>query len=412
MQIICGQPLPFGGVPTTGAGLRAWSLGEGLKAQGCDVVYSLPMDVVAHIPEPPAEITDAAFDYHELDRAIEKQAPSVIVLQGWTWANLLTESEDIPVAVDLTGPYLIESLYSQVEDQQMMPFLKLQALGKADYTTCAGEVQRHYFLPWLHMSGHDVKNDVCPAIPMSLDPDTPEPLESPEEPVFVYGGIFLPWQDPTLVLKRVIQKIDERQSGRLLVFAGPHPTFPFPTGTTPEIIETLRSHPRVEFAGVVPFEDLTRRSKSGSIFIDLMARNVERELAFTTRTVVALWCGLPVLYNDYSELSAYIADYDAGWTTDPGNTDDIDRILNTVFDKPDDMQQKSRNAQRMIREKLNWTTTVAPLAEFCHNPFKRPAGNRLLNQTISPLDDRFCRMLIKMKKSSLYSGLKRIKKRV
>ncbi|SVC52093.1 uncharacterized protein METZ01_LOCUS304947, partial [marine metagenome] len=38
VQVICGQPLPLGGVPSTGAGLRAWAFGEGLKAQGCDVV--------------------------------------------------------------------------------------------------------------------------------------------------------------------------------------------------------------------------------------------------------------------------------------------------------------------------------------------------------------------------------------
>ena len=411
VQVICGQPLPLGGVPTTGAGLRAWSLGEGLKANGCDVVYSLPKDVVEHIPHPTDTLRSAAFDYHQLDKAIEGVSPTVVVTQGWTWANLLTERPEVPVAVDLTGPYLVESPFSQVEDQERMPFLKLQALGKADFVTCAGKVQRNYFLPWLHLAGHDIRTECCPAIPMSLGPDMPD-KEDGEEPVFLYSGIFLPWQDPSTALECLIRKIDERDTGRLVIFAGPHPTSPFPTGETPEIMEKLRSHPRVEFTGVVPYEELTERARSCSVSLDLMTRNVERELAFTTRTVVALWCGLPVLYNDYSELTAYIGDYDAGWTADPSDDVIISETLDRIFDYPDEVSQAGRNAQRLVREELNWENTVAPLAEFCHHPEKRKGGFNLLRQTISPMDDRICRSMIHLKQSSLYEGIKNFKKKL
>ncbi|MEE2709748.1 MAG: glycosyltransferase family 4 protein [Gemmatimonadota bacterium] len=410
VQVICGQPLPLGGVPSTGAGLRAWSFGEGLKAQGCDVVYSLPKDVVTHIPEPSEAIQKAAFDYHALEHAIERVDPSVVVLQGWTWANLLKEKPDIPVVVDLTGPYLVESLFSMVEDQRMMPFAKLQALQKADFVTCAGDVQRRYFLPWLLLAGHDIREDACPVIPMSLSPDLPTP-RTPDEPVFLYSGIFLPWQDPSHALERVIEILDERQAGKLLIFAGPHPTYQFPTGNTPAVIERLRTHPRVEFIGVVPFETLTEHSLDCSVSIDLMARNVERELAFTTRTVVAMWCGLPVLYNDYSELSSYIDRYQAGWTVSPDDTAEIDLVLNSVFDKPDQIYTFGQHARRLVRDRLNWKKTVLPLAEFCHAPSKRVRGSSILDQTISPLDDRFCRLMVDVKHSSLYRSLKNLKNR-
>ncbi len=410
VQVICGQPLPLGGVPSTGAGLRAWSLGEGLKAQGCDVVYSLPKDVVAHIPEPSEGIREAAFDYHALDGVVERVNPSVVVFQGWPWANLLTEKPDIPVAVDLTGPYLVESLFSMVEDQRMMPFAKLQALQKADFVTCAGDVQRRYFLPWLLLAGHDIREDACPVIPMSLSPDLPTP-RTPDEPVFLYSGIFLPWQDPSHALERVIEKLDERQAGKLLVFAGPHPTYQFPAGKTPSVIERMRTHPRVEFIGVVPFETLTERSLECSVSIDLMARNVERELAFTTRTVVAMWCGLPVLYNDYSELSYYIDRYQAGWTLSPNDRAGIDQVLNSVFDRPDRVNTLGQHARQLVNDRLNWEKTVLPLAEFCHAPSKRTRGTSILDQTISPLDDRICRLMIDVKHSSVYRSLKNLKNR-
>lgn len=408
VQIVCGEPLPFGGFPATGAGLRAWSLGEGLKTHGFEVVYSLPVDVVDRFPSPSPGLRSAAFEYHRLDDAIRRVNPSVVVTQGWIWANMMTARGDMPLAVDLTGPYVVESLFSRATDLQTLPFRKLAALEKADFVTCAGEVQRHYFLSWLLLGGHDIQTEACPAVPMSLSPSPPEP-EPPEEPVFVYSGLFLPWQDPTPALRRVIQKLDERGRGRLLIFGGAHPTYAFPTGATPAFIESLKSHPRVEFAGMTPYETMTERMTRCSVSVDLMPRNAERELAFTTRTVVAMWCGLPVLYNDYAELSGYIRDYQAGWTVDPDDARGMDAALNMAFDDPETVRRYGMNARRVVKEKLNWEKTVAPLAAFCRSPYKRPRHPSVLEQTITPLDDRLCRWFVTFKRSSFYRGLKKFR---
>ena len=95
-----------------------------------------------------------------------------------------------------------------------------------------------------------------------------------------------------------------------------------------------------------------------------MKRNAERELAFTTRTVVYLWCGLPVIYNDYSELSDYIREYNAGWTVDPEDRDAIRAVLKDIFEHPEQIRERSRNAQRLVQERLNWDLTIDPLCRF------------------------------------------------
>jgi hypothetical protein len=102
-----------------------------------------------------------------------------------------------------------------------------------------------------------------------------------------------------------------------------------------------------------------------------MARNPERELAFTTRTVEYLWCGLPVIYNDYAELSRYIKDYRAGWTVDPDDHDAIRAAVAEVFERPDLVCEYSHNAQRLVRERLSWDRTIGPLADFCRAPTRR-----------------------------------------
>ncbi len=410
IQVICGQPLPLPGCPTTGAGLRTWSLGEGLKQHGFEVVYSLPKDVLEKVPNPSEDLEKAAFDYHKLGDAVEKINPDVILTQGWLWANMLPDNLQAPLAVDLTGPYLLESLFSQVEDQAQMPFLKVQALRKADFVTCAGLYQKHYFLPWLLLAGHDLLHEVCHAIPMSLSPNMPTPMP-PDEPVFLYSGIFLPWQDASTVLRRLIVALDTYGRGRLIIIAGAHPTYTFPTGDMPGLIDELRQHPRVDFTDVIPFDTLVERTRSSTVCIDLMAHNPERELAFTTRTVVALWSGVPILYNNYSELSTYIRDYQAGWTLNPDDTAKIDDTLNFIFEQPDQVHSYGQNAQRLVHECLNWERTIEPLVSFCQSPYKREQAGSHLDRMITPLDDRLWRSAIQLKNSSAYHVLKDIKRR-
>lgn len=407
--MISGQPLPIGGGPATGAGLRAWSLGQGLEARGFEVIYSLPTDVVARIPSPPQSIRETAFEYHRLDDTINRIAPTVVLLQGFPLANLMSDRPDLPLAIDLNGPFLIENLFSRIEDTSMMPFRKLKAFQMADFITCSGEVQRHYFLSWLLLAGHDLLSSTCPSIPVSLNPDLPAP-RPPKEPTFIYGGIFLPWQDPSRGLRRIIRRLDERGRGRLVIFGGPHPSYEFPTGDMIQLVDELKTHPRVEFAGLVPHETVMARYLESTVFVELMKKNIERELAFTNRTIGALWSGLPIIYNDYSELSSYIRDYQAGWTIDPDDEAGLDAVVDEVLDCPEQIGIYQQNAQRLVRERFAWDVTIEPLAAFCRHPFKRERQPSILDQTVSPLDDRLGRMFLQLKDSGFYQGLKNIKR--
>jgi hypothetical protein len=143
-----------------------------------------------------------------------------------------------------------------------------------------------------------------------------------------------------------------------------------------------------------------------------MAHNTERELAFTTRTVVALWSGLPILYNNYSELSTYIRDYQAGWALNPDDTAKIDDTLNFIFEQPDQVRSYGKNAQRLVHECLNWERTIEPLVSFCRSPCKREQTGSHLDRMITPLDDRLWRSAIQLKNSSAYHALKGIKRRI
>ena len=54
--VISGDILPFPGLPTTGAGLRAWGLGKGLESRGHEVILGFPRLSVEYLHTIPDNI--------------------------------------------------------------------------------------------------------------------------------------------------------------------------------------------------------------------------------------------------------------------------------------------------------------------------------------------------------------------
>ena len=83
----------------------------------------------------------------------------------------------------------------------------------------------------------------------------------------------------------------------------------------------------MDIAGLVPVDELEATYTRAHVAVDLMRRNPERELAFASRTVHYLWCGLPVIHSRFSEVAALIEEYEAGWMVDPDDAAGIRAIV-------------------------------------------------------------------------------------
>jgi glycosyltransferase involved in cell wall biosynthesis len=368
VAVVSIDPLPLPGLATSGAGLRAWQLGQGLRACGHDVTFVQPEGVLRQlaVPETPGVV---GFHEPQLRERIAELAPDVVVFQHWFWVGQLGDL-DVPVALDLHGPVLLENAH---RDRAQLPALvqtKLRDLWRADFLSCAGVRQRPYFYAWMALAGYDMRADALAVIPVALDPAMPE-RNPGDEIMFVYGGIFLPWQNPALGLTTLAETLEARAQGRLKLFVGPHPVQSLPTAELDALMARLGASPRVERPGLVAHDQLIAAYLSASVAFDLMAPNPERELAFTTRTVEYLWCGLPVIYNNYAELAEYIEAYQAGWTVDPCDRAAIRRVVEQVLDAPEELARRGQNARRLISERLNWTAAIEPLDQFCRNPRRR-----------------------------------------
>ncbi|MBN1516257.1 glycosyltransferase family 4 protein [Candidatus Sumerlaeota bacterium] len=375
--VLTTEPLPLPGRSVTGAGMRAWGLAQGLRARGLDAVVAMPVPA----GDPPDAKTlqqhgAAMFKRAELNAFARKMNPSAVVLQHWGLARELGDV-DAPLAIDLAGPHLLERLYWESPDPEQDRIEKIGALSRADFVCCSGEYQRHYFLPFLSEAGWDVTlRDALPVIPYSLDPALPQAGE--RDPfTLVYGGYFLPWQDPSIALEACLEAMDEAGAGRLEFYGGMHPQLDVSGGKFEPLLERLAAHPRVTMCGPLPFDALTQRYCRAGLAVDLMARNPERELAFTTRTLVYLWCGLPVLYNDYSELSSWIERYGAGATLNPEDPAAVKRVMLEYLRDSAAWDERREAARRLMREQFDWTKTIDPLAAWCADP--KPRANKELS---------------------------------
>jgi hypothetical protein len=364
--VISSDILPLPGWPTTGAGLRAWGLGQGLATRGHAVSYSMP--TAALEGRSPAEVTRTlAWTVDTLHEVILRSRAEVVIACNWPVAANISECP-VPLVLDQHGPHLLERQFqSAFRGFEENARDKRRALRHADYFSCAGELQHLYFLPWLMEAGFALDDGRACAVPISLSPELPR-HEFSDEITFVYGGVFLPWQDPRQGLLEVMTQLQQRDQGRLQFFGGKHPVYPVDTGVFEELRVRLEGHPRVEVQPMVAHARLIEAYRHAHVAIDLMARNPERQLAFTTRTVEYLWCGLPVIYNDYSELSPMIREYRAGWTVDPTDRAGTRRAVAEAFEEPERVREYGRNAQRLVRERLTWDRTIDPLDRICRAP--------------------------------------------
>lgn len=368
--LICGDLLPLPGLPTTGAGLRAWGIGKGLEARGHHITFSLPRAYLRQGYNIPEAFADYAWDMTGMNAVVRKAKPDIVVFSHWPSIQL-DRKLDLPTVLDFHGPHMLEREMQGFGDRSSNAWHKVQAIRKADFFTCAGDKQRYYFEGWLMAAGMPVETRTIATIPVCLSPDLPTQQWTDDEPAFVYGGVFLPWQDPSTGMRAAVRVMERRGRGRLKLYGGQHPTHEIDQKDRfQHLIQEISRSQRVEQVGYVSHDRLIQEYCRAHVALDVMARNPERELAFTTRTVEYLWCGLPVIYQDFSELSALIRDYEAGWVVDPTDEAQVENAVEQALANPDEVRRRGRNAQRLVRERLVWDRAIEPLDAFCRDPWQ------------------------------------------
>jgi glycosyltransferase involved in cell wall biosynthesis len=375
--------MPFGPLPTSGGGLRCFQLMKGLEAHGVEVIASMPgftFLAEKHFDDIPEERREYFWRWGTQDDLVRRVKPdAVLFASNWDHFNLL-DHHDVPIIIDLHGSRLIETT---MWGNPVSTDHKVSVLGRADCLLAAGTRQRSYFYGWLTQAGRFPRDEhFIRYIPISLAPEMPRHIaldpDADGTPHIVSGGGWFPWQNQSTAIFRACREVVERDRGVIDLYGTPHET-PMVSAEEQAIrnvykqVQKLAAEsPRVNTLGYVGRDRLVEVYRHASVALEAMRYNLERELAFTTRTIEYLWCGLPVIYHNYGEISEHLREYDAGWVVDPDSDSDIATALDEVFRDPAAVDRKSANAQRLVRDRFTWDKTVLPLLDFLQHPERAP----------------------------------------
>ena len=391
--LFANDAMPFGELPTSGGGLRCWQIYQGLRAHGIEVVASMPAFtylVEKHYDAIPQEQRDLLWNWATQDEILRRTKPDAVIFAS-NWDHYgLAKIPDVPLIIDLHGSRLIETtMWNNPVDTDR----KVEIFSKADCLLCAGRRQRNYFYGWLLQAGRVPEDEhFIRYIPVSLGPDQPprNPItsENDQYPLIVSGGGWFPWQNQSKTIFAACSEIEKRNRGKIEIFGTPHNA-----GDSPEedeiqavykrVSSIAEGNDRINVNGYISRNDLLGIYERASVALEAMEYNLERELAFTTRTVEYLWCGLPVMYNHFGELSEHISEYDAGWCVDPTSDSQIALALEEIFDDPAKVLAKSANAKRLVSDRFSWDQTIEPLVSFLNNPKKAELVSPVAGNVVS-----------------------------
>jgi hypothetical protein len=129
-------------------------------------------------------------------------------------------------------------------------------------------------------------------------------------------------------------------------------------------LQRLAAHPSVRTHPTMTFSRFLEFLSGVDVTIDLFRHNLEREYAMVTRSVVSLASGVPVVHPPFTEVSAMISEFDAGWLVDPSDAAAVEGVIEDILDDPGMVKKKRRNARTLAAALLDPGVAVKPLMKI------------------------------------------------
>ena len=309
-------------------------------------------------------------NHDQLQGILLKQDPEAVLVAYWELLALLPHAMTIPVILDYVAPRTLEELYESPETVNASLRRLKNNLGKCDLLLVGNELQKHLMVNTLIEAGLDLRGpDPVRIVPLGAEAAAP-PISNPETDgwLWVSGGVTWPWRSPGSYHSELESFAREHQTSvRLVHFSG---EYRWHEGNK-EHNEIAPSQDKgaVSFRALAPYlkfsEFLTHHAHVG---IELAEKNIEREYSQSFRSLEFLRHGLPLLCNRYLPIARLVEEYDAGWIVDePAG---LNPVLSRIIASPEEWQQKSANAQRLVSEKLRPSRSVQPLLTWLEKPQK------------------------------------------
>jgi glycosyltransferase involved in cell wall biosynthesis len=332
--------------------------------------------------------------YFEPEIVLHRVQPEIVIFCNINLLRTMKRfAREIIFVVDLNGPIQFEGLLVDMRDTEvaMQDGIELEArcremvekLRYADYLITVSERQKYFWAAYCSLAGFSLAGLNLLVSPVSVEVP-PVERKTAEQMTVVYAGGFYPWQSPERSLRAAAQILQQIEGAKLHIFGGPHVDLPNEQEVM-RLLEELKRYPCVEYHGFRPIEELLETQSRAWCALDLLERNIERELAITGRTVVFLSTGTPVIHNDYSTLSGLIQKYNAGWTISPSAPEALETVFRQIADGGRPLVDRiSANVRKLAAEEFSPESSMSALVNLCGNDAPKRSTSKPLRPLVGP----------------------------
>jgi glycosyltransferase involved in cell wall biosynthesis len=381
-----------------GIGIRYLELARRLPAHGIDVVLVSPA-----ASEETRQLALPAVEVRRFERgrlADLLAGCDGAVAQGQLANDLLLELPELPTAIDLYDPWLVEN-FTYLDTLGLGPFRNDHAtwvlqMSRGDLFLCSSEEQRTFYLGFLAALGRvhpervaadpDLAALIVPVpfgVPGELPPHRPvlppRPSQEDRERRLLFGGLY-DWYDPWTLLDAL--EILDRPDWVVYFIRNPNPE------STPQrlfaaVEERCR---RLGWWGSrVRALDWTPADRRYDLLrdVDLLAAphrpSLETRLSLRTRFLDALAAGCPVVTSEGGAMSRLLREHRAGWVVPPGDAAALARVLAEALDDERQREERRQGARELLAD-FEWDRALAPLVRFCRQPWRDDSKERFAHR--------------------------------
>lgn len=365
-----------------GIGIRYAEMAREMAGRGFEVVLVQPGD--------PAAAERLGLPLHDL-RPFERGRLAqllgdcaAVVSQGQLANDVVVEAPEVPVAIDLYDPFLIENMH-YLDSLGLDPYRNDHAtwvlqMSRGDFFLCSCEEQRQFYLGFLAALGRvhpqRVQSDpdlrgLIDVVPFGVPAEVPEhrpvlPPRQPGERRLLFGGLY-DWYDPWPLLEAVAAHRAEPWS--LLFIRLPN------AGTPQRLLAEVEAWARrqglwgsrVQVLDWLPSERRYDLLRDVDLLVATHRLDLETRLSLRTRFLDALAVGCPVLSTEGGAISRLLNERQAGWVVPAGDAAAIGAALREILAGGPAVDAR-REAARALAATFAWRLSLKPLIEFCAAP--------------------------------------------
>lgn len=384
--------VPAGDVLAAGPGVRYFEIANGLKRAGFSVTLAVPADTISS-GQKISSVT--AWTVKNIGEIIA-DADAVILPQ--VHAALSTEypkaaPPDLPTAVDLYDPVLIENLglLDQNDDslRQYAGYLSgvIPILKRGDFFFCANRRQRLYYLGVLNALGRinplTYGYKMIDLVPFGVNELPPEhrkkvmrgSLVGEKDPVILWFSGIYPWFDAVTLIKAMPVILKSLPDCKLVILGGKHPRSHAPDDEFRAVYElasrTGLLDRSVIFVDWQPYEERGNWYLEADLAVTTHKQTLETELSHRTRVVDFIWAGLPMIVSRGDEVGSMVESFGCGETVAVGNVEELaGKILKILKDVK--IRGQMKTAAGPLANMLRWDKVLEPLIEWAADPVIAP----------------------------------------